>query len=77
MCVGAICITCSKKSWRGCGNHIPQVLSGVPEEQWCSCQPKVNINGNKYPPSAAIEVLDPSWRAYFAGTSNERKRRQE
>ncbi|KAK1595268.1 uncharacterized protein LY79DRAFT_547213 [Colletotrichum navitas] len=45
MCFGVTCSTCSKATWRGCGAHIPAALSGVPEDQWCTCTPKVTVNG--------------------------------
>ncbi|KAK3995984.1 hypothetical protein QBC44DRAFT_4937 [Cladorrhinum sp. PSN332] len=44
------------KSWRGCGSHVPSVLSSVPEKEWCTCTPKFAVassNGEKeYPPQA-------------------------
>ncbi|KAL1839082.1 hypothetical protein VTJ49DRAFT_1883 [Mycothermus thermophilus] len=52
MCMSATCPTCNKKTWRGCGNHIASVLSDVPEDEWCTCEPKVEKDGKKYPPAA-------------------------
>jgi hypothetical protein len=41
-----------KKTWVGCGYHIPSVLDRVPEEQWCTCEPRVERDGKSYPPMA-------------------------
>ena len=45
-----------KKSWRGCGQHIPQALNGVPETDWCTCEPRVNVKGKDYPPAAKMAM---------------------
>jgi hypothetical protein len=37
MCSPATCRTCGKASYTGCGQHVDQVLAGVPLEQRCSC----------------------------------------
>jgi hypothetical protein len=37
MCRPATCRTCGKASWAGCGQHVDQVLRGVPKNQRCSC----------------------------------------
>lgn len=34
MCAGAICGLCNKKSWTGCGSHIPQVMDETPSKFW-------------------------------------------
>ncbi|EAA28600.1 hypothetical protein GE21DRAFT_4681 [Neurospora crassa] len=52
MCMSATCPTCSKQAWRGCGSHVPSVFAGVPEDKWCTCEPKVEVNGVQYPPQA-------------------------
>ncbi|KAI0009110.1 peptidase [Xylariaceae sp. FL0662B] len=39
-----------KTTWFGCGNHIPAVLDNIPTEEWCTCEPKVEVNGKEYPP---------------------------
>lgn len=41
-----------KTSWFGCGSHIPGVLDSVPVDEWCTCEPKVDVDGKKYPPKA-------------------------
>lgn len=35
MCRPAICPTCGKTTWQGCGRHIEQVKAQVPADQWC------------------------------------------
>ncbi|KAI1493733.1 hypothetical protein F5X96DRAFT_666488 [Biscogniauxia mediterranea] len=48
MCMKATC----KISWFGCGAHIPSVLDRIAADEWCTCEPKVEVNGTKYPPRA-------------------------
>lgn len=36
----------------GCGLHIPMVLDDIPKAEWCSCTPKKDVNGTRYPPMA-------------------------
>jgi hypothetical protein len=38
MCSPAVCPTCKKASYSGCGNHAAQVLANVPHDQRCSCR---------------------------------------
>ncbi|KAH7354112.1 hypothetical protein B0T11DRAFT_331984 [Plectosphaerella cucumerina] len=61
MCMKATCPNCSKQTWRGCGSHIPSALAGVPEEEWCTCTPKVEVGGKQYPPAAPFQVPGLSW----------------
>ncbi|RYP09234.1 hypothetical protein DL764_001420 [Monosporascus ibericus] len=42
-----------KTTWFGCGRHIPEVLDKVPADEWCTCEPKVEVGGKKYPPKSA------------------------
>ena len=37
MCSPATCSQCGKATYRGCGQHVDQVLAGVPQEQRCEC----------------------------------------
>ncbi|CEI68726.1 unnamed protein product [Fusarium venenatum] len=67
MCFGATCPTCSKKSWRGCGNHVQQVFNQVPESQWCTCTPRTKIGGKEYPPAAAMQIPGLSWISGMLG----------
>ncbi|ROV99055.1 hypothetical protein VMCG_06637 [Cytospora schulzeri] len=67
MCMGATCPDCSKKSWRGCGKHIPSAMAGVPEDQWCSCEPRVEFDGKAYPPAARVAIPGASWFSGLMG----------
>ncbi|MDV8002767.1 hypothetical protein [Rhodococcus sp. IEGM 1408] len=35
MCRPATCKTCGKTTWAGCGNHVDQVMAGVPRIERC------------------------------------------
>jgi hypothetical protein len=37
VCHQVTCKVCQKKSWAGCGQHVKQVMQGVPKAQQCSC----------------------------------------
>ena len=37
MCQRVQCAECGKASWVGCGQHVDQVMKGVPPDQQCSC----------------------------------------
>ncbi|KAL2357744.1 hypothetical protein BJ546DRAFT_834914 [Cryomyces antarcticus] len=50
MCKKSSCDTCKKATWWGCGNHVPMVMDPIPEEERCTCEPKIEKEGNKYPP---------------------------
>ncbi|SCF86722.1 hypothetical protein GA0115256_12592 [Streptomyces sp. DconLS] len=39
MCRRITCPTCGKATYAGCGNHVEQVLAGVPRAQRCGCPP--------------------------------------
>lgn len=47
----------AKQSWRGCGSHLPTVFANVPEDQWCTCEPKYEVNGKEYPPAAKVNLM--------------------
>lgn len=36
MCRAVRCKTCSKTTWAGCGQHVQQVMAGVPREARCA-----------------------------------------
>ncbi|KAG5756079.1 hypothetical protein H9Q69_002133 [Fusarium xylarioides] len=67
MCFGATCPTCSKKSWRGCGNHVQQVFDGVPQAEWCTCTPRTKIGSKEYPPAAPMQIPGLSWISGMLG----------
>lgn len=35
MCYAVSCRTCGKTTWSGCGQHVDQVMRGVPMPQRC------------------------------------------
>ena len=35
MCRATTCRTCGKTTWAGCGQHVDQVMRGVPAAQRC------------------------------------------
>lgn len=35
MCRAVTCRKCGKASWAGCGQHVNQVMAGVPKSQRC------------------------------------------
>lgn len=37
MCSPAFCQRCGKATWAGCGEHVEQVMRGVPKAQQCAC----------------------------------------
>ncbi len=47
MCQRTNCRTCGKATYRGCGNHVEQVLAGVPKSQRCqgNCEPSQKPSG--------------------------------
>ncbi len=38
MCSPAMCRSCGKVTWAGCGRHADQVMAGVPESRQCTCR---------------------------------------
>ncbi|HSP60434.1 MAG TPA: hypothetical protein VLO09_05185 [Ornithinimicrobium sp.] len=36
MCRAVTCKSCGKTTWAGCGQHVDQVMRGVPNSQRCS-----------------------------------------
>lgn len=38
MCMPTTCRSCGKASYTGCGQHVEDVLGGVPVDQRCSCR---------------------------------------
>ena len=68
----------AKQAWRGCGSHLPSVFSNVPEDQWCTCEPKVEVNGKQYPPAAKVSMPSlgmPSFlKSWVGGAKPEEKK---
>ena len=40
MCRKVTCRNCGKATYSGCGQHVDQVLAGVPKSQRCDCHTK-------------------------------------
>ncbi len=38
MCVKIKCQQCQLWTWKGCGQHVQQVLAGIPGQQLCQCR---------------------------------------
>jgi hypothetical protein len=38
MCSPAICRSCGKVTYSGCGRHVDQVMASVPEPRQCTCR---------------------------------------
>ena len=47
MCRPATCRACGKATYKGCGQHVEQVLCGVPKSQRCSCTPAQKAAASK------------------------------
>jgi hypothetical protein len=67
----------AKQSWRGCGSHLPSVFANVPEDQWCTCEPKNEVDGKAYPPAAKVNLMPkmemPSFLKSWVGGKAEEK----
>lgn len=50
MCRPATCKTCGKTTWAGCGQHVDQVMAGVPASHRCPghVQPTTSTNGSGF-----------------------------
>jgi hypothetical protein len=40
VCKAVTCKTCGKTTWAGCGQHVNQVLAGVPRPDRCPGHPR-------------------------------------
>ncbi|MWJ46229.1 hypothetical protein DOU00_15640 [Clavibacter michiganensis subsp. michiganensis] len=45
MCRRVTCRVCGKKDWAGCGQHVDQVMRGVPRADRCQGHPKAESRG--------------------------------
>ncbi len=46
MCQAVTCRKCGKTTWAGCGQHVDQVLRGVPRADRCPGHPKEAKTGS-------------------------------
>ncbi len=37
MCRAVTCPSCRKTTWAGCGQHVDQIMTGVPTARRCTC----------------------------------------
>jgi hypothetical protein len=49
-------------------------MSGVPEGEWCSCEPKVEVDGKSYPRAARVAIPGASWLSGIVGGSSRQKK---
>ncbi len=45
MCHAVKCRTCGKTTWAGCGQHVQQVMRGVPAAKRCPGHPREPRSG--------------------------------
>lgn len=45
MCRAVTCRHCGKTTWAGCGQHVDQVMRGVPKAQQCAGHPDLPSGG--------------------------------
>lgn len=45
MCRQVTCRKCGKPTWAGCGQHVDQVLAGIPSADRCPGHPKETGSG--------------------------------
>lgn len=45
MCRRVTCKVCGKASWAGCGQHVDQVMAGIPRADRCQGHAKVKGEG--------------------------------
>ena len=45
MCRAVNCKICGKTTWAGCGQHVDQVLAGVPASRRCPGHPRQPSRG--------------------------------
>ena len=67
----------AKQAWRGCGSHLPSVFANVPEDKWCTCEPKVEVNGKSYPPQAKMSLGLPSFIKNLVGGGSKTEEKKE
>jgi hypothetical protein len=52
MCRAVSCKQCGKTTWAGCGQHVDQVMAGVPKQQRCTC-----VRAEPKPPRGLWKLL--------------------
>lgn len=54
MCSPAMCQSCGKTTYRGCGQHVEQIKARVGTANWCTCE--------KAAPSSPLSFLTSIFR---------------
>lgn len=54
MCSPTPCSTCGKITWQGCGQHVDEVMSQVPDAQRCRCD---RVSSAPFAPSGLLRWL--------------------
>jgi hypothetical protein len=58
---GPFLLQVEKMTWWGCGKHISDILGVIPQDDWCTCEPKVELLGKLYPHMAPKADRLPGW----------------
>lgn len=58
MCSAATCTQCDKTTWRGCGQHVDSVMTGVPTDQRCICDRSATTKGRHHAPLIGSSAAD-------------------
>ncbi|THZ74802.1 hypothetical protein D6C85_03271 [Aureobasidium pullulans] len=53
-----------KRTWFGCGAHVPSVMDSIPKNEWCDCDPKTEKNGTEYPPMGSMTGVEKAMAGY-------------
>lgn len=48
MCRAVRCKTCGLATWAGCGQHVSQVMAGIPRDARCPGHPKGESAGGGF-----------------------------
>lgn len=47
MCQPAVCKTCGKTTWKGCGLHVDAVMRDVAPDNRCTCERPAKQSGGR------------------------------
>ncbi|RVU27401.1 hypothetical protein EOT10_09565 [Streptomyces antnestii] len=60
MCERAVCRSCRKATFEGCGRHVEEVLAGVPTSQRCACESSAGRGRSRTAEPATPSVSAPA-----------------
>ncbi|KAG7035219.1 hypothetical protein SDJN02_02014 [Cucurbita argyrosperma subsp. argyrosperma] len=60
MCYLVECKTCNKTSWKGCGNHLPDLYNRIEKGKHCTCRPWPGVVVVPLQDSADMKTAPPS-----------------